>query len=146
MSSESILEYPALFDNTRVYDIDQIALEYLDLYQKYPGEGNLKIVKAHLHKFMHSGFNIHGHVDLRERLNHIGGKPEEFSQFRDLVLEMSKRRQGIEPIDKITWYYRHWREHGQSATEGLKNKGVLPLTQILDREWDSWMCDDPRNP
>lgn len=29
MSSESILEYPALFDNSRIYDLDDIALEYL---------------------------------------------------------------------------------------------------------------------
>ncbi len=38
MSSESILEYPALFDPSKVYDMDDLCLEYLDFYQKYPGE------------------------------------------------------------------------------------------------------------
>ena len=31
MSSESILEYPALFDNSKIYDIDELTLEYLNI-------------------------------------------------------------------------------------------------------------------
>ena len=33
MSSESILEYPALYDNSKMYDIDELMLEYIELYQ-----------------------------------------------------------------------------------------------------------------
>ena len=32
MSSESILEYPALYDNSKMYDIDELMLEYIELY------------------------------------------------------------------------------------------------------------------
>ena len=73
MSSESILEYPALFDPSKIYDMDELTLEYFDFYEKYPGEATIKTVRAHLHKFMHSGFTLHGHVDLRDKLNKIGG-------------------------------------------------------------------------
>jgi len=31
MSSESILEYPALFDPSKIHDMDELTLEYLDL-------------------------------------------------------------------------------------------------------------------
>jgi len=73
MSSESILEYPALFDPSKIYDMDELTLEYFDFYEKYPGEATIKILRAHLHKFMHSGFTAHGHADLRDKLNKIGG-------------------------------------------------------------------------
>ena len=58
MSSESILEYPALFDGGKLHDMDKLTLEYLEMYEKYPGEATPKHVKPHLHKFMHSGFVI----------------------------------------------------------------------------------------
>jgi len=71
MSSESILEYPALFDPSKIYDMDDLALEYFEMYEKYPGEADLKILRGHLHKFMHSGFTAHGYTDLRDRLNTV---------------------------------------------------------------------------
>lgn len=74
MSSESILEYPALYDPSQVYDMDDLTLEYLDFFEKYPGEADIKIVRAHLHKFMYSGFANHGHTDIRDRLNKLYGK------------------------------------------------------------------------
>jgi tRNA-dihydrouridine synthase 1 len=78
MSSESILEYPALFDPSRIYDLDELTLEYFDMYEKYPGEADLKILRSHMHKFLHSGFTVHGHTDLRDKLNQTNGKPESF--------------------------------------------------------------------
>lgn len=78
MSSESILEYPALFDPSKIYDMDDLTLEYFDMYEKYPGEANLKILRSHLHKFLHSGFTAHGHTDLRDKLNQLNAKPENF--------------------------------------------------------------------
>lgn len=56
MSSEAILEYPALFDPSQDYDIDDLTLEYLDMYERYTGEANIKIVRLHMYKFLHAGF------------------------------------------------------------------------------------------
>jgi hypothetical protein len=109
MSSESILEYPALFDPSKIHDLDDLCLEYLDFYEKYPGEATFNIARAHLHKFLHSGFNLHGHGDLREKLNNIDTKYENFDEIKKIAVEMKKRRLNISPIDKITWYYRHWK-------------------------------------
>ena len=53
MSSEAILEYPALFDNTRLYDLDDLTEEYCQMFVKYPGESDLGILRAHLFKFLH---------------------------------------------------------------------------------------------
>ncbi len=60
---------------------------------------------------------------------------------------MARRRKDIPAVDKISWYYRHWKDdHGQLAVEGLKNKDKLPGTFVEDKTWDEWMKDDPRNP
>ena len=55
MSSESILEYPALFDPSKTYDMDELMLEYFDLYEKYKGEAELKTIRSHMFKFLHTG-------------------------------------------------------------------------------------------
>lgn len=56
MSSESILEYPALFDGHKIHDMDKIIKDYFEILEKYPGESSPKHVRAHLNKFMHAGF------------------------------------------------------------------------------------------
>jgi len=56
MSSESILEYPALFAGNEIHDMDKLIMEYLDFYEKYPGEATPKHLKPHFNKFMHAGF------------------------------------------------------------------------------------------
>ena len=35
---------------------------------------------------------------------------------------MKERRKNILPIDKISWYYRHWKDQGTLSQEGVKNK------------------------
>lgn len=55
MSSESILEYAALFDPSKVHDLDDLALEYLALTEQYPGECNRSVIRAHMFKFLHTG-------------------------------------------------------------------------------------------
>lgn len=68
MVSEKILEYPALFDPSKVYDIDDLALEYIQMYKKYPGEANLAILKEHLHHWIYAGHMRQGHLDVLKKL------------------------------------------------------------------------------
>jgi len=95
---------------------------------------------------MHSGFALHGFTDLRDKLNKIHLAPDSFSDFKAVAMEMKERRKDIPAIDKITWYYRHWRDRGDWALHGIKNKSHLPKSYIDDCSWDDWMQDDPRNP
>jgi hypothetical protein len=79
-------------------------------------------------------------------LNKIDTRGENLDKFKEIALEMQRRREGISSIEKITWYYRHWKDSGDAAKEGVKNKSILPKSYIDDCEWDQWMKDDPRNP
>ena len=128
MSSESILEYPALFDNSRIYDLDDLALDYIDMVTRYPGEADLKNIRSHLHKFLHSGLKVH--TDLRDKLS----EAKSLDIVKEVALEMKERRLGINPKDKITWYYRYW------ASMKIE-KGQAP-TFIFD-EWDEQISKDP---
>jgi len=65
MSSESILENPALFAN-KMYDLDDLALEYFEMCEKYPGEHNFSHVKSHMFKILYQG--LCKHTDLRTQL------------------------------------------------------------------------------
>jgi len=46
--------------------MDKLAQEYLDMYQKYPGEADLSHIRAHMFKFLHQGLTLH--TDLRAKL------------------------------------------------------------------------------
>ena len=55
MACESILEYPALFDDSKIYDLDDLTLEYIDMFEKYPGEADMKTIRTHMFKFLYTG-------------------------------------------------------------------------------------------
>lgn len=118
MACESILEYPALFDNSKVHDLDELTLEYIDLFEKYPGEADMKTIRSHMFKFLYTGLQVH--TDLRSKL----GQSKTVEELRAVALELQKRRKDETPESKITWYYRHWRGmglvRGETSTWGLE--------------------------
>jgi hypothetical protein len=88
MSAESLLENPALFSG-KIYDLDEIALEYLDLASKYKG-ASTSCIRGHLFKILYVG--LQQHTDLRDRLarsNH--------EDFLPIVTELKERRLGLKP-------------------------------------------------
>lgn len=128
MSSEAILEYPALYDPTRIYDMDELMLEYFDLYEQYPGEADLKCLRSHMFKFLHSGLSKH--TDIRDRLNKAKG----FEPLKQVAIDMKERRQDETVEEKLGWYYRHWRSMGLEK-ENTKTFSVEP--------WDEQCIKDP---
>ena len=90
------MEYPALFNGPEILDMDKLILEYFEMYDKYPGEANPIIVKAHLHKFLHAGFVLQKHVDLREKLNSVIIKDADaVAKMRNVCEELAERRKDI---------------------------------------------------
>lgn len=82
MACESILEYPAFFDDRKIYDLDELTLEYIDFFEKYPGEANMKTVRSHMFKFLYTGLCVHTH--LREKL----GRSKTVDDLRSVALEL----------------------------------------------------------
>jgi hypothetical protein len=55
MSSESLLENPALFGG-KVHDLDKVALDYLEMAEKY--KADTSCVRGHLFKILYAGLSV----------------------------------------------------------------------------------------
>lgn len=113
MSSEAILEYPALFlgDQVRIGRI-QLAKEYLRLAQQYPPElhsqgSGIKCLKAHVHRFLHPDLETNsGDHALRQRV----AKAEDWQELWDLVEHVEGIHEAEEhkvEEEVLGWYMRH---------------------------------------
>lgn len=116
MSSEALLEFPALFANVpySVRLLDELAAEHLALARVHTELGSMA-VRLHLFKYLYSG--LQRHTDLREALSHADG----MDAFQAIVDEMARRRAAHE-YDCTTpdscgqvhstrsWYTRYMRD------------------------------------
>ena len=111
MSSEAVLEYPALFakDLPRVGRC-QLSREYLELAKEYPPEcghqvSGIKCLKAHIHKMMHHDLEP-SPTDLRRRV----ADATEWQELWDLVQDIEASHQTgehKEEEEEMSWYMRH---------------------------------------
>lgn len=76
------------------------------MYQKYPGEADLKHLRAHLFKFLHQGLSIH--TELRKEL----GETKGFEGLKAVADKLKELRKDDTPESKLGWYYRHWKGMG----------------------------------
>ena len=118
-----------MFDNTRLFDLDDLTQEYCEMFEKYPGESDLGILRAHLFKFLHQGLTEH--TQLRQEL----GSAKGLDNILAVVRKMKELRKDTEPKQKLGWYYRHW--------AGMKlDKNVDPTYK--DVAWDEQCQSDWR--
>ena len=99
MSAESLLENPALFSG-EVYDLDDLALEYYNMWKKYDSN-NPAYLKPHLFKIMHKGLSEH--TDLRDKL----GSAHKEEEIVKIVIELKERRKTTPKEQKFGWYERY---------------------------------------
>lgn len=100
MSSESLLENPALFSK-EIHDLDRLAMEYIRLAEKY--NHNPKYARPHLFKMLYQGLS--NHIDLRDKMGRANG----YDQCLEIVQELSERRKNVNLIDKFGWYLRYFK-------------------------------------
>jgi len=124
MSAEALLENPALFSG-KIYCLDSLALEYLDIWEKYDNF-NEKYIKPHLFKMLHEGLRIH--QDLRLDLS----KATKIDEYRKIVNELKERRKDTKLEDKFGWYdrYRNYNLEAHHAVKGMPEKKNDGLNEI----------------
>ncbi|CAB9522278.1 synthase [Seminavis robusta] len=115
MSSEALLEYPALFDATamRMGRI-QMAKEYLLLAKQYPPQighqgSGIKCLKAHIHRFLHpdleSAFNSTDHI-LRQRVAQAADWQVLWDTVEFIEQKQKQEEHKVEE-EELSWYMRH---------------------------------------
>ena len=108
MSSEAVLEYPALFAPDVVVSQEALALEYLDLAAKYKHacpKVEVRCTRTHMFRFLHGQVQAAGNEDLRDRL----ARAPSVGQIRQIVLDLAEREVS-NVVDNRAWYRRH-RKH-----------------------------------
>ena len=120
MSSEALLEYPALFLETNTKATGgrrtgpgrvQLAREYLDLCRQQPPEvggqaSGLKCIRAHVHKMLHA--DLQGDcIEVRDLVAFHGKTMEVmYDAVRRVEEAQSKRGHKVEE-EQLSWYVRH---------------------------------------
>jgi len=111
MSSEAVLEYPAMFLGEDIKTIGRVQLtnEFLDLCQQFPpdhgGQGSgLKCVRVHVHRLLHADLQ----TDIISRNKLVLAKS--YKEVEDIVKLIKKRQEDNEHVvekEEASWYIRH---------------------------------------
>ncbi len=107
MSSEALLEYPALFSGNMDLTQEKIASDYLDCVDQFPHEGAAgpKCVKSHLFKFFYAG------LQRQTELRSVLGTCYSAEKFREIVKLYgdfrSRERAEGDFFAERGWYYRY---------------------------------------
>jgi len=118
MSSEAILEYPALFTDTNTEAVGgkrtgpdrlKLAKEYLQIAEKHPpelgGQGNgIKCIRAHIHKFLHE--DLSGRHDIRQEIA-LTKDHDKLRKCFDDIEELNKKEGHSVENEGLAWYMRH---------------------------------------
>lgn len=109
MSSEGILENPAIFAserNTPGKDTSFVALatEYMDLAEAFPPASE-KIVRAHLFKILFQDLRVH--TDLRDALAAVKTRDEMRAIVQEVESRLAKEPERVTYAAETSWYRRH---------------------------------------
>ena len=118
MSSEGLVEYPALFSETNVHATNynrtgpsrlQLTQEYVDYCQQYPpelgGQGNgIKCVRAHIFRFCKQDLENLPHV--RDQLTFATDYETIYSILSQIQNHQIQSNHSIEQ-EQLSWYIRH---------------------------------------
>lgn len=128
MSSEAILEYPALFVDEafprRRTGPGRLALarEYLDWARQYPpecgGQGSgFKTIRGHVHKFIHADLQVY------PEFRAICVEAEEVEQLEECLTALEKlhaKHNHVVADEKLHWYRRHQDRDIPVQSHGVK--------------------------
>ena len=120
MSGEKMIENPTFFSRKN-YDIDDICLEYLDLWNKYENniELNMSGIRGHMFKWFYTG------CKAEPKFNQKIALAKNLKEAVDIAKEMKKYRKDWNIEDKFGWYKRYLNKNKKykSENENKNDKG-----------------------
>lgn len=120
MSSEALLEYPALFSGKDIRQ-DVLATEYLDIVDDLNKRGlsyQHRWVKKHLFTFLYAGLQYH--TDLRSDL----GKARDLTEMKQVATTLKERREAPDAVERPDrgWYMRYRNPLGEKKERKPKEE------------------------
>jgi tRNA-dihydrouridine synthase 1 len=108
MSSEKLLEYPPIFTK-KLYDLDDVALEYLDICKEVGCD--LAFVRGHLFKFYYQACQME--PKYNQKLVNIN----DLDEYIQLGQEIKELRKDVPLEDKLCWYMRYRKAEEKKLAE-----------------------------
>ena len=121
MSGEKLIEMPTFFSR-KLYDINDIALEYCGIWKKYQAKNqlnknDLSQVRGHMFKFFYKPFSIY------PKYNQKLGLAENLDEIINIATEIKELMKDVKLEDKYGWYMRHRKnKKEENNNEKLKAK------------------------
>lgn len=118
MSGEKLLEMPFFFSK-KIYDIDDIVLDYLNIYEKnYNYLFDSNIIQGHLTKFYYP--LLINNIEMNKKLGYCNN----IKDYINLANEIKNLRKNMNLNSKFGWYNRHEDNHIiKCKINRLANKG-----------------------
>ena len=120
MSGEKMIEMPTFFSK-KLYDINDIALEYCDIWKKFKskeeiGKTHMSQIRGHMFKFFYTACNMY------PEYNQKIGLSENLEQVIDIATKIKELMKDVKLEDKYGWYMRHRKTEQQKEKEKEKLK------------------------
>lgn len=128
MSGEKLLEMPSYFSK-KMYNIDDIATEYLDIWKStYKSEkiieNNMSIIRGHMHKMFYVATKMD--IRLNSRISHS----YKINELYEVIADIREVWKDYKLEDKYGWYKRHQLKLEQKYPE----EGLVPMKQKKEEE------------
>ena len=139
MSGEKLIEMPTFFSK-KLYDINDIALEYCDIWKKYkPNKINkthLSQIRGHMFKFFYTACNMY--PEYNQKL----GLSQSLDEVIDIAKKIKELMKEVKLEDKYGWYMRHRKDENKEEKENKekiddKKEKVDNIMNYEDIELDS---------
>ena len=124
MSGEKMIEMPTFFSK-KMYDINDIALEYCDIWKKYrPNIMNKKTqmsqIRGHMFKFLYTACNMYPEYNQKIALT------QTVDEIIEIAKEMKDKMKNVKMEDKYGWYMRYRKKekshHDKNKLEDKKEE------------------------
>lgn len=142
MSSEAILEYPALFaDGERISRV-RLAREYLELAKQFPpeqgGQGSgIKCIRAHIHRFLHA--DLDGNNKFRQALIAAEGWDDLWDIVQQVETIHEERGHDV-ASEELTWYMRYRSVDQNGLADQHKSERIGSIKKQESKNEDNEDC------
>ena len=120
MSGEKLIEMPTFFSK-KLYDINDIALEYCDIWKEYKSREEIKKsymsqIRGHMFKFFYTACNMY------PEYNQKIGLSEDLDEIIDISKNIKTLMKEVKLEDKYGWYMRHRKKNNEIPKEKEEKK------------------------
>lgn len=124
MSSEALLEYPALFYKEKILNIDDLTLEYLEISKELNNDPDY--VRSHLFKFFYQA--LQNEPELNQKL----ASCKTYDDFNKFTIDVKDKRKDIPNEEKLGWYRRYRHETKNSIKVQNRGTDIFDENKLMD--------------